>query len=43
VFGDEKGQFKTSSNYGNHAQVGFTSNPQVLAHMTKEIKGRINK
>ncbi|CAD8138619.1 unnamed protein product [Paramecium octaurelia] len=42
-FGTEKIQYKTSSTYGNHANVGFTTNPLVLAQKTKDLQKNIQK
>ncbi|CAD8057080.1 unnamed protein product [Paramecium sonneborni] len=42
-FGTEKVQYKTSSTYGNHANVGFTTNPLVLAQKTKDLQKNIQK
>lgn len=37
-FGTERVNYKTSSSYGNFAQVGFVTNPLILAAKTKDLK-----
>lgn len=39
--GSEKTLYKTSSTYGNHANVGFISNPFILASKTKDLHKEI--
>ncbi|KAM3147655.1 hypothetical protein pb186bvf_000462 [Paramecium bursaria] len=39
--GTDRVEYKKSSVYGSHAQHGFCSNPQILAHKTQMLQNKI--